>query len=88
MDSRNRYEPKTQFIKKIVDNGELGTVLYARVHALRRRGIPNWGVFGRKDLQGGGPLIDIGVHMLETTHYAMGAAQTGGSQWQHLYLPR
>ena len=43
------------------------------MQALRRRGIPNWGVFGRKDLQGGGPLIDIGVHMLETAHYAMGA---------------
>ena len=70
---QNRYEPKTQFIKRAVDNGELGAILYARVQALRRRGIPNWGVFGRKDLQGGGPLIDIGVHMLETTHYAMGA---------------
>ena len=70
---QNRYEPKTQLIKKLVDDGELGAVLYARVQALRRRGIPNWGVFGRKDLQGGGPLIDIGVHMLETTHYAMGA---------------
>ena len=72
---QNRYEPKTQFVKKLVDDGELGTVLYARVQALRRRGIPNWGVFGRKDLQGGGPLIDIGVHMLETTHYAMGAPE-------------
>lgn len=70
---QNRYDPKTQFIKKLVDDGELGPVLYARVQALRRRGIPNWGVFGRKELQGGGPLIDIGVHMLETTHYAMGA---------------
>lgn len=70
---QNRYDPKTEFVKKLVDDGELGTLLYARVQALRRRGIPNWGVFGRKDLQGGGPLIDIGVHMLETTHYAMGA---------------
>ena len=72
---QNRYDPRTQFIKKLVDDGELGTVLYARVQSLRRRGIPNWGVFGRKDLQGGGPLIDIGVHMLETAHYAMGAPQ-------------
>ena len=70
---QNRYDPKTQFIKKLVDDGELGTVLYARVQSLRRRGIPNWGVFGRKDLQGGGPLIDIGVHVLEATHYAMGS---------------
>ena len=70
---QHRYEPRTQFIKKAVDNGDLGKILYGRVQALRRRGIPNWGVFGRKDLQGGGPLIDIGVHALETTHYVMGS---------------
>ena len=51
----------------------MGKIMYGRVQALRRRGIPNWGVFGRKDLQGGGPLIDIGVHVLETTHYVMGS---------------
>ena len=70
---QHRYEPRTQFIMKAVDNGELGKILYGRVQALRRRGIPNWGVFGRKDLQGGGPLIDIGVHVLEATHYVMGS---------------
>ncbi|NKB70772.1 MAG: gfo/Idh/MocA family oxidoreductase [Candidatus Latescibacteria bacterium] len=70
---QHRFEPETQFIKKQVDAGYLGEIKFARVQALRRRGIPNWGVFGRKDLQGGGPLIDIGVHALEMTHYAMGS---------------
>ena len=68
-----RFDSKTSFIKNAVDRGQLGKVLYARVHALRRRGIPNWGVFGRKDLQGGGPMIDIGVHALEMTHFVMGS---------------
>jgi len=68
-----RYDPKTQFLKQAADNGRFGDIRFARVQALRRRGIPNWGVFGRKDLQGGGPMIDIGVHMLEQTHYLMGA---------------
>jgi predicted dehydrogenase len=68
-----RFDPKTQFIKKAMDAGQLGRMVYARVLALRRRGIPNWGVFGRRELQGGGPLIDIGVHALEMAHYAMGS---------------
>lgn len=72
---QHRFEPKSQFIKKAVEAGQLGKIVYARVQALRRRGIPNWGVFGRKELQGGGPLIDIGVHVLETTHYIMGSPQ-------------
>ena len=70
-----RYNPRTQYLRKAYDAGEFGNILYARIRALRRRGIPNWGVFGRKDLQGGGPLIDIGVHVLEMTHYAMGSPE-------------
>ncbi len=70
---QQRYNPKAQFIKNAIDKGQLGKVVFGRVQALRRRGIPNWGVFGRKDLQGGGPLIDIGVHTLEVTHYVMGS---------------
>ena len=53
-----RYSSEAQAIKRYIDAGEFGKVLYARCKALRRRGIPNWGVFTRKDLQGGGPWID------------------------------
>ena len=68
-----RYHPRTRFLRQAYDDGQFGNVLFARVRAIRRRGIPNWGVFGRKELQGGGPLIDIGVHVLEMAHYAMGS---------------
>ena len=68
-----RYHPRTRYLRQAFEAGQFGNVLFARVRAIRRRGIPNWGVFGRKDLQGGGPLIDIGVHVLEMAHYAMGS---------------
>ncbi len=68
-----RYDPKTAFVVAQHKAGLLGDIRFGRVWALRRRGIPNWGVFGRKDLQGGGPMIDIGVHALEMCHYAMGS---------------
>lgn len=68
-----RMHPKTQFLKRCAEEDRFGNILFGRVQALRRRGIPNWGVFGRRDLQGGGPLIDIGVHMLEQCHYVMGS---------------
>jgi predicted dehydrogenase len=70
---QSRFDSKTDFIRKQIQSGAFGDILYVRAQALRRRGIPNWGVFGRKDLQGGGPMIDIGVHILETAHYMMGA---------------
>jgi predicted dehydrogenase len=70
---QHRFEPKSRMIKRFIEAGTLGRILYVRAQALRRRGIPSWGVFGRKDLQGGGPLIDIGVHALETAHFLMGS---------------
>ena len=34
--------------------------------------MPNWCDFGEKVLPGGGPMIDIGVHWIESAHFAMG----------------
>lgn len=70
-----RFDPRTSYLRQAFDEGAFGDMLYTRVQALRRRGIPNWGVFGQKALQGGGPLIDIGVHVLEMAHYTMGSPQ-------------
>lgn len=82
-----RFHPKTQAIKQAREQGVLGDVLYSRVHAMRRRGIPNWGVFGQKKMQGGGPMIDIGVHVMEMAHYAMGLPKpvsASGNTWTYL----
>jgi len=68
----NRFGSGPQALKRFVEAGELGNVYYARSQALRRRGIPSWGVFTQKDKQGGGPLIDIGVHILDLTLWLMG----------------
>jgi len=67
-----RHQPEVEVAKSFIDGGELGDIYSARVQAIRRRGIPGWGVFTNKELQGGGPLIDIGVHMLDTALYLMG----------------
>jgi len=70
---QHRFAPHTRLIRRKIAEGQFGSILYARCQWLRRRGIANWGVFGRKELQGGGPLIDLGVHLLEVTHYMMGS---------------
>ena len=64
---QSRFGERAQFLKHLIEQGELGEIYYARVLALRRRGIPWWGVFVEKDKNGGGPLIDIGVHTLDLT---------------------
>lgn len=82
-----RYGSNSAFLRKAVAGGKFGNIMYTRCQALRRRGIPNWGVFGRKDLQGGGPMIDIGVHILEVAHFVMGSPKpvsAFGNTWTYL----
>jgi len=67
-----RFTSHAQYLKRFIEAGKLGPVYYARAQALRRRGIPSWGVFTDKEKQGGGPLIDIGVHILDLTLFLMG----------------
>lgn len=67
-----RYAPEVELLKRYVDAGDLGDIYAARALFLRRRGIPGWGVFTNKELQGGGPLIDLGVHALDTVLHIMG----------------
>ncbi len=66
-----RHFPANQVAKKVIDDGWLGDVYYAEATYLRRRGVPTWGVFTDKSKQGGGPLIDIGTHALDTTLFMM-----------------
>ncbi|MBO4547633.1 MAG: Gfo/Idh/MocA family oxidoreductase [Abditibacteriota bacterium] len=66
-----RYITESAIIKSFVDRGLLGDIYYVNVKALRRRGIPPYGAFTNKELQGGGPLIDIGVHQLDLAMYLL-----------------
>ncbi len=69
---QTRFGGSGRFMKDFIDTGNMGDIYYARAKALRRRGVPHWGVFIDKEKQGGGPLIDIGVHILDFTLFLMG----------------
>ena len=69
---QHRYRPGMKALMEARDNGAFGDIMFVKVQAIRRRGIPNWGVFGQKEKQGGGPMIDIGVHMIEAAYEFMG----------------
>ncbi len=55
-----------QTLKRYIDEGRLGHIYYVKGYWMRRRGIPganSW--FVSKEKAGGGPLIDLGVHILD-----------------------
>lgn len=68
-----RWEWEVLQLKEQVDKGAFGRIYHAKAGWMRRKGIPGWGTwFTRKEFSGGGPLIDIGVHMLDLTLHLMG----------------
>ena len=69
----NRYRNTASFLKKYINDGKMGDIYAARCGWQRRRGIPGrGGWFTTKEQSGGGPLIDLGVHMIDLTMWLMG----------------
>jgi predicted dehydrogenase len=68
-----RFRPQSMALKKIVEEGAVGDLYYGRTVWHRRRGMPKFGGwFGRKELSGGGPIIDLGVHRMDLAMWLMG----------------
>jgi predicted dehydrogenase len=61
-------------LKKVIEAGDLGRPYYAKASWLRRSGIPgglgSW--FTSRERSGGGPLNDLGVHVLDYALYLLG----------------
>ena len=69
----NRYRPDSVVLKRQIDAGELGDIYYAKTGWLRGASEFNLrGWFTQKERSGGGPLIDLGVHMLDLALWFMG----------------
>ncbi|AJY76672.1 Gfo/Idh/MocA family protein [Paenibacillus beijingensis] len=66
-----RYASNTDVVRRFVDAGELGDIYYAKASCLRRLGNPG-GWFSDRERSGGGPLIDLGVHIIDACWYLMG----------------
>ncbi|GHV10883.1 oxidoreductase [Clostridia bacterium] len=67
-----RYGNDTKIVKDFIDAGALGDIYYAKATYLRRNGCPG-GWFGDKKYSGGGPLIDLGVHVMDLSRYLAGS---------------
>jgi predicted dehydrogenase len=67
---RRRGDVRT--LRRHLDTGALGRIYSTKSTWLRRSGIPGLGSwFTSKELAGGGPLIDLGVHVLDLALYLL-----------------
>jgi predicted dehydrogenase len=69
----HRRRGDIQKVRGTIASGEVGAPYYAKASWLRRQGIPTLGSwFTNKELSGGGPLADLGVHVLDYALFLLG----------------
>ena len=68
-----RARGDVQVLKRYIETGSLGRIYYAKASWMRRYGIPGKGSwFINKEMAGGGPLLDVGVHVLDLALHLLG----------------
>jgi len=68
----HRRRGDVQLLHQHIETGALGKIYHAKSSWLRRVGIPGLGSwFTSKRLAGGGPLIDLGAHVLDIALFLM-----------------
>jgi predicted dehydrogenase len=67
-----RFDARSLALKAEVDKRTLGNIYHARCWMLRRAATPCRTSFTLKQHSGGGPCIDLGVHILDLTMWMMG----------------
>ncbi|MBO9608211.1 MAG: Gfo/Idh/MocA family oxidoreductase [Paenibacillaceae bacterium] len=66
-----RYGNNTKIVNQFIEAGDMGEIYYAKASCLRKIGNPG-GWFSDIERSGGGPLIDLGVHVIDLIWYLMG----------------
>lgn len=67
-----RFEAMMVRLREILERLSLGQIYYARGRWLRRRRVPAKPGFTQRKLSGGGPLLDLGAHVLDLAWWMMG----------------
>lgn len=65
-----RFGNDARVLKDFIDSGMMGDIYFGKASYLRRAGSPG-GWFSNKALSGGGPLIDLGVHVIDLVRFMM-----------------
>lgn len=82
-----RFGNDCAVLQDFLNAGFFGDLYYAKATYLRRNGCPG-GWFGEKARSGGGPLIDLGVHVIDLVRYLMGnpkPVSVYGATYQKLF---
>lgn len=67
-----RFHPHVEYAKRVIKTGMLGEILKLKGYGIHEDWTPTEGWFTKKQLAGGGALIDMGIHPIDTMRYLLG----------------
>ena len=68
-----RFRDDLMWMKKKIEEGAIGNIIWSKASMIRQAGIPGWGSwFTTKEFSGGGTVADCGVHIIDVTHWLGG----------------
>lgn len=66
-----RFHPHVQYARSIVDSGILGDIVKIKGYGIHESYVPSSSWFSKKEFSGGGALIDMGIHPIDTILYLL-----------------
>ncbi len=66
-----RYEPQVRWLRKELSSGRIGNVIRTKGYSRHIQWGPE-GWFNQKTLAGGGAMLDLGVHSIDTARFLLG----------------
>ena len=68
-----RFHPEVDYVRNIVVSGLIGEVVKVKGYGIHESWMPESSWFVKKALAGGGALIDMGIHPIDTMRYVLDA---------------
>ncbi|MEM2888957.1 MAG: Gfo/Idh/MocA family oxidoreductase [Candidatus Bathyarchaeia archaeon] len=65
------HTPEAKILKKMIDSQKLGEIYFVKAGWIRKFMFPDPRWYSVKDKSGGGPLMDIGTHIIDLTLWMM-----------------
>lgn len=83
----HRYTSVVCMAKRLAEEKRLGDIYYSHAFLFLRRGVPGLGKwFTQRKFSGGGALIDVGVHLIDTALHVLGfpaVKEVSGQTFSH-----
>jgi predicted dehydrogenase len=69
-----RFDEEVLWLKKLIEDGKIGKIIRTKGYGIHTHWGPS-GWFAQKALAGGGALVDMGIHAIDTARFLLGDPQ-------------